>query len=160
MFGGPIWLIPAFVFAPVLMQLPFFIVIWLALTILSRTTNWLESIPPRRFAIAVFLVACTLHLLVWALSLGLSSTVESVVNSMPVLRAPVLFAVAALVVWGSVLVVRGRLSKASGVKVCLVVLVVIIGVQTGASIWASKRPTGLSSGSQKAPADTPVAAPA
>jgi hypothetical protein len=150
MFGGPIWLLPAFALTPVLMQLPFLAAGWLALAALGKTTEWLGSVRPGRFAGAVFVVASLLHLVVWAVAQVWSLKATGSVSQLRVLGAPALFAVLALPVWGAVLVARGRLTPLRSVKICAVMLVVFAGVQAATFFWAQRHLTSRSIGSPAA----------
>lgn len=155
MFGGPYWLLPAFALTPVLMQLPFLAAGWLALVVLAKATDWLGSVRPWRFAGAVFVAASLLHLIVWALAQGWSLKTTGGVSQLRVLGVPMLFATLALSLWGTLLVVRGRLTRISSVKVCAVMLVVFLGVQEASFYLAQRHITSRSIESHTTPSEAP-----
>lgn len=153
MFGGPFWLLPAFLLTPVLMQAPFLIASWLTLSILKRKTIWLADERPARIAGIAFLLSCLLHGTLWLSMHGLSLTNGTGVSRSRLLGAPALFAALAFGIWLLVLVRRQRILRLHAVKVFAFILVAVFAIHMLSFLWAKQHLTGRSSGSLSAPAE-------
>jgi hypothetical protein len=153
MFGGPFWLLPAFLLTPVFMQAPYLFACWLTLSILRRKTTWLAGERPARIAGIAFLLSCLLHGILWLSMHGLSLTSGTGVSRSRLVGAPALFAALGFGIWLLVLVRRQRMLRLHAVNVFAFVLVFFFAIHMLSFLWAKQHLTGRSSGSLSAPAE-------
>lgn len=152
MFGGPFWLLPAFLLTPVFMQTPYFFASWLTLSILKQKTIWVADERPARIAGIAFLLGCLLHGTVWLSMNGLSLENGTGASRSRLLGAPALFAALAFGMWLLVLVRRQRILRLHAVKVFALALVFFFAIHVLSFLWAKQHLTGRSSGTLSAPA--------
>ena len=153
MFGGPFWLLPAFLLTPVFMQAPYLFAGWLTLAILRRKTVWLADERPARIAGISFLLSCLLHGTLWIVTHGFSLTSGTAISRSRLLGAPVLFAALAVGIWLLVLVRRQRILRLPAVKVFAFILASFFAIHMLSFLWAKQHLTVRSSGSLSAPAE-------